>query len=136
MSSLARSALRAATLTALSLGVLTGCFGSSGRTCSRPDGTVCTAYTGIAWTDTQVRDICARDGSTFANGSCAASPYGTCVILDGMVSEARVHTYGGGLTEAVIEAACCSSGGANATWVSASGARRPCPSAGGIDEGI
>ena len=136
MSPTALRFLRVTSLAVLGLGVLSGCFGSSGRTCSRPDGAACTAYTGIAWTDTQVRDICARDGSTFATGACAASPYGTCVVLDGSVSEARVHTYGGGATEAIIEGACCASGGANATWVSASGARRPCPSAGGIDEGI
>jgi hypothetical protein len=136
MSTAVRSLVRTVSFAVVSLAVLSGCFNSSGRTCSRPDGSACTAYTGIAWTDNQVRDMCARDGSTFATGSCATSPYGTCVLLEGAVSEARVYTYGGGATEAIVEAACCAAAGSNGTWVSASGARRPCPTAGGLDEGI
>ena len=99
-----------------------------------------TAHLGGPETDAQVRDACGRSSGTVAAGStCPASPYGTCVLLEGGVTETRVETYSAGLTEAIVEAGCCtgaSSSGVAATWISVSGARRPCPGGGGLDEGI
>lgn len=120
--------------------ILGACISQSNRRCDSTDGSTCTAYTGITWTNDNVRDACSRSSGTVAAGSsCPASPYGTCVLLEGGITETRVSTYTPGATEAIVETGCCtgaSSAGVSATWISASGARRPCPTAGGIDEGI
>lgn len=107
---------------------------SSNRTCTAPDS--CTAFTGVAWTDGTVRDQCASRSATYGNSGCAGSSYGTCVVLEGTINETRVYVYTEGATEALVEEGCCSTAGSTATWVSASGERRACPSGGGLDEGI
>lgn len=121
----------------LALAGLAGCSSSppSVRTCTSATGTTCMEFTGSAWTESQTRDFCAPAGSTpgtLAMGRCSASPYGTCILGEGTVSEIRAYVYGAGVTEAFIQSTCCSGAGPTGlgvVWVSGStGARTTCTS--------